>query len=172
MSTPTRRRPHSPTRLSALLFGAWCAGVAALPDDAASPIDITADAVEIDDGRHTSTYTGKVEVQQGSMRLWADRVTVQHQPSRQPARIIAIGAPVRYRQQTERGQEVKAEARRMEYDASREEILLIDQARLTQGRDSFSSDRILYDRNKAVVKAGASAQGRRRVHITLTPKRK
>jgi len=172
MNIPIRRRPHVPTRLLALLLGAWCTGVAALPGDASSPIDITADAVEIDDGQHTSTYTGKVEVQQGSMRLWADRVTVQHLPSRQPSRIVATGAPVRYQQQTERNQQVKAEARRMEYDATREEILLIDRARLTQGRDSFSSDRILYDRKKAVVKAGASAQGHRRVHISITPKHK
>jgi lipopolysaccharide export system protein LptA len=106
------------------------------------------------------------------MRLWADRVTVRHQPSRQPSRIIATGTPARYRQQTDKGQEVKAEAKRMEYDATRKEILLIGKARLTQGRDSFSSDRILYDRNKAVVKAGASAQGHQRVHISITPQRK
>lgn len=170
MSTPTYWRSH--LRFLTLLLGAWCASVAALSGDASSPIDITADAVEIDDGRHTSTYTGKVEVQQGSMRLLADRVTVYHQPSRQPNRIIATGAPVRYWQKTDDGQEVKAEARRMEYSAAREEILLIDRARLIQGRDSFSSDRILYDRGKAVVKAGASAHGRQRVHISITPKRR
>jgi lipopolysaccharide export system protein LptA len=168
MSTPTRRR----SQLAALLLSGWCASAAALPSDQSQPIDISADAVELDDGRHTSTYTGHVEVRQGSMHLWADRVTVQHQPSRQPARILATGSPARYRQETDEGKEVKAHALRMEYDAASNEILLIDHAELTQGKDRFSSDRILYDRARAVVKAGASAHGRQRVHITITPERR
>jgi lipopolysaccharide export system protein LptA len=166
----TRRRCR--TGILAVWLGAWCMGAAALSSDATSPIDLNADAVEIDDGQHTSTYTGKVEVRQGTMRLWADKVVMQHLPSRQPSRITATGAPVRYRQKMDDGQEMKAESQRMEYDATSEEILLIDRARLTQGQDSFSSDRILYDRNKAVVKAGASAQGHKRVHISIVPKHK
>jgi lipopolysaccharide export system protein LptA len=168
MSIPTWRR----SRLPALLLGCWCTLAGALPGDQSQPINISADAVELDDGRHTSTYTGHVEVQQGSMRLWAERVTVQHEPSRRPAHIVATGSPARYRQVTDQGKEVKAHALRMEYDAASNAILLIDQAELTQGKDRFSSDRILYDRSKEVVKAGASAQGRQRVHISITPEAK
>lgn len=159
-----------PRFLTLLVFYAWIGAAAALPDDQNQPIQIEADGVEIDDGRHLSTYTGNVEVSQGSMRLWADRVTVNHKASRRPNRIIAVGKPVRYRQLMEKdGKEVKAKAMRMEYDVGSEEILLVDQAELTQGTDSFSSDRILYDRNKAVVKAGASAKGKQRVRISITP---
>jgi lipopolysaccharide export system protein LptA len=157
--------------LCALLLGAWGPGVGAVPGDQDQPIEIEADGVELDDGRQVSVYSGNVEVQQGTMRLWADQVTVQHKASRQPARIVAVGRPVRFRQETRSAdhKEVKARALRMEYDVDSEEILLIDQAVLTQGKDSFSSDRILYDRNQAVVKAGASAQGRERVRISIDP---
>jgi lipopolysaccharide export system protein LptA len=144
----------------------------ALPSDQNQPIQIEADGVEIDDGKQTSVYTGNVEIQQGTMRLWADKVTIHHQASRSPHRLIAIGKPARYEQQLEKdAKKVKARARRIEYDAGSEEILLIDNAQLTQGKDKFSSDRILYDRNKAVVKAGASAKGSQRVRISIDPSR-
>jgi len=158
------------TSLLSLSLAAWAGGAGALPDDQNQPIEIEADGVELDDGRHLSIYSGNVELRQGSMRLWADKVTVNHKASRQPNRIIAVGKPARFRQLTDKeGKEVKAKSLRMEYDASKEEVLLIDQAELTQGKDRFSSDRILYDRKKAVVKAGASAKGKQRVKISITP---
>ena len=156
--------------LALALLWSWSAPAPALPDDQDKPIQIEADGVEIDDGRQMSIYSGNVEVQQGSMRLWADQVTVNHQESRQPSRIVATGSPARYRQLIEKGgNEVKARARRLEYDASSEELVLIGDAELNQGKDSFKSDRILYDRAKAVVKGGASAQGKQRVRISIDP---
>ncbi len=162
--------PHPARMLATIALLAWASASAALPDDQNQPINIEADGVEIDDGRQLSIYSGQVELRQGSMHLWADRITVHHKASRHPNRIIAEGEPARFRQLTdEKGTEVKAKAMRMEYDSTSEQILLIDQAKLTQGKDSFASDRILYDRNKAVVKAGASAKGKKRVRISITP---
>ena len=45
----------------------------------------------------------------------------------------------------------------------------LDEAELRQGRDSFRSDRIVYDRVRSVVKAGAAAQGKQRVRISIQP---
>lgn len=159
-----------------LLWGAalgWSATVAALSDDSSKPIQIAADGVEMDEAKGTSVYTGNVEVQQGSIRLWADQVTVHHQPDRKPQRFVAVGKPARYRQLMDNNKgEVKARALRMEYDANSEEINLYDDAHLSQGKDTFQSDRILYDRNKALVKAGASAKGKQRVNISIDPNKK
>ncbi|OQX44175.1 MAG: lipopolysaccharide transport periplasmic protein LptA, partial [Candidatus Sedimenticola endophacoides] len=47
-------------------------------------------------------------------------------------------------------------------------LYLIGDAVLSQGKDSFKSDRITYDRVKAVVKAGASAKGKQRVRATIS----
>ncbi len=165
-------RPQQSTWLLGTLLTLCSFAVMALPDDHQQPIEIEADGVEIDDGKQLSIYQGAVELRQGSMHLWADKVTVYHKASRHPNRIIAVGKPARYRQLTdEKGTEVKAKAMRMEYDANSEEVILIDQAKLTQGSDSFSSDRIVYDRTKALVKAGASAKGKQRVKISITPGR-
>lgn len=156
-------------KLIILLISIFSQNVMSLPDDTINPIDIAADSVEIDEGQSTSSYSGKVEANQGSMHLLADHVVVQHQPSRQPSKIIATGTPVLYRQKEQNGQEVKAEAGRMEYDILKEEIVLIGDARLARNHDSFSSDRIFYDKNRGVIKAGTSAQGHKRVRISIMP---
>ena len=161
--------------LLALLLLASGTAALALPDDQKQPIQIEADGVEIDDGRQLSIYTGNVDIRQGSMHLQADRVTVHHRQSRQPHRIVAEGRPARFRQLAKKGgKEVKARAMRIEYDANSEAVVLIGNAVLTQDKDSFRSDRIVYDRGKAVVNAGAAVAGSgkkkgERVRITIDP---
>ena len=147
--------------------------VLALEGDQEQPIFVEADSVELDDIKHLSVYIGNVQIDQGSMRILADHVTVQHSEDRRPQFITALGNPVRYRQDVEGEKgEVNAHAQRMEYDAGKDELILIDQAELTQAADRFSSERIVYDRAHAHVKAGASAQGAGRVKITVTPEKK
>ena len=46
---------------------------------------------------------------------------------------------------------------------------MTDNAELSQGSDRFSSDRIVYDRVKAKLKAGAAAKGSERVRVTIQP---
>jgi lipopolysaccharide export system protein LptA len=144
--------------------------VAALDADAEQPMFVEADAAEFDEKLSTSLYLGNVEVQQGSMRILADEVLVHHKPNRQPRKIIAVGKPVRYRQLLDNDpEEVRAKALRMEYEADRDEIVLIDQAELMQGEDRFESDRIVYNRITDRLTAGTSAQGRERVKIRIEP---
>ncbi len=141
----------------------------ALKDDAQQPIFIEADDVEVREGDNTSVYVGNVQVDQGSMRLLADHVTVYHRENRQPRFIIALGAPAKYQQQLDNGQgEVHAFAKRMEYDADKDELVLIGDGLLIQGTDRLASDRIIYDRARAQFRAGGSG----RVQITITPKQK
>ena len=148
-------------------------GRSALEGDQEQPILVEADSFELDDTKDISVYIGNVQIDQGSMRILADHVTVQHREDRRPRFVTALGNPVRYRQDVEGEKgEVNAHAQRMEYDADKDELTLIDQAELTQAADRFASDRIVYDRAQARVKAGASAQGTGRVKITITPEKK
>jgi lipopolysaccharide export system protein LptA len=175
------RHRGAPLSLSRALFCMVLLGFAmgnagrvlALEGDQEQPIFVEADSVEIDDIQNLSVYIGNVQIDQGSMRILADHVTVQHSEDRRPQFITALGNPVRYRQDVEgENGEVNAHALRMEYDALKDELVLIDQAELTQAADRFSSERIVYDRAHARVKAGASAQGAGRVKITITPEKK
>ena len=138
----------------------------ALKDDAQQPIYIEADEVEVNEASSTSVYVGHVQVDQGSMRLLADHVTVYHHPDRQPRLIIALGQPVRYKQQLDDDQgDVQAFAKRIEYDTATEELVLIGAGRLLQGQDQLTGERILYNRAQARFRAGGAG----RVKITITP---
>jgi lipopolysaccharide export system protein LptA len=137
----------------------------ALESDREQPIELAADSVDINEATGVSVYRGDVDLRQGSMHLRADVVTV-HQEGRRPTRVVAEGRPVRFEQQSARGP-VKGEARRVEYEVDSENLVLAGDALLVQGQDSMRSDRILYDRMRAVVKAGAAAQGKQRVRISI-----
>ena len=140
----------------------------ALKDDAQQPLFIEADDVEVRETDGTSVYVGNVQVDQGSLRLLADHVTVYHREDRQPRFIIALGAPAKYKQQLDKDQgEVQAFAKRMEYDADKDELILIGDGLLIQGTDRLASERIVYDRARAQFRAGGSG----RVRITITPTR-
>jgi lipopolysaccharide export system protein LptA len=154
-----------------LIAAAFCTGPLGAQDgEQRLPLYIEADAAELDDQQSVSFYIGNVEVEHGNMRLFADEVMVQHRPDRRPRKIIAVGTPVRYRQQPEGDpEEIRGRALRMEYDVDRDEITLIDEAELAQGEDRFSSDRIVYNRITERVTAGTSAQGRQRVKIRIEP---
>jgi len=169
-SIETARRP---------LCGGWLGivlllvsgSVWALSSDKDQPIELEADSVEIDDRTGISTYQGNVVIRQGSIRITADKVTV-YQKDKRTDKIHAVGEPVTYQQVTDDGKEVNGRARQAEYHTASDELYLIGNALLTQGKDSFASDRITYDRKRALVKAGASAQGKERVRITIDPARK
>lgn len=153
--------------LFALLFLLAAGTVPALESDREQPIELAADSVDIDEGKGVSIYRGDVDLRQGSIRLRADVVTV-HQAERKPTRIVAEGQPVKFQQQSAEGP-VRGEARRVEYEVNSENLVLIGDALLVQNRDSMRSDRIVYDRVKSVVKAGAAAQGKQRVRISIEP---
>lgn len=143
----------------------------ALQSDKDQPIYIEADAVDIDDRSGISTYRGNVELTQGSIVITADKVTVT-QREEQNDQIEAVGKPVTFKQDTENGKgTIRGRARRAEYFANSEIVNMIGDAVLIQGKDSFKSDRIIYDRARAVVKAGASAKGKERVRVTIGGKK-
>jgi len=160
-----------PLRLLLALLGgltllSTAPGALALKDDDKQPMLIEADKVEVDEGKQISLYLGRVQVDQGSMRLEADQVTVHHHPDRRIRYIIARGEPARFKQQMDADDgEVRAFAKRMDYDADKDELVLTDEALLLQGTDRISGNRIVYDRARARMLAGGDG----RVQIRITP---
>lgn len=168
-------RPSAARRRLLLLIAVFLLAalqpLVALAEETKDPLYIEADAVELDENEATSLYVGNVEVEQGGMRLFADRVLVHHEADNKPRLMIATGVPARFEQDPE-GDEAMVEglALRMEYLVARDEITFIDDALVIQGEDRVASDRILYDRGERRVKAGASAEGSERVRIRLKPR--
>lgn len=160
-----------PSRLLAIaVLGALSAPAHALSTDKDQPLDLEADSAEIDEGKGMSIYTGNVIAVQGSMRLESDRLVVFHAGTK-AERLEAEGKPARFQQLADDSPEpIKARARRLEYQFDSEELILTGDAVVLQGKDTFQSDRITYDRVRSIVKGGAAAKGKERVRITVDPK--
>ncbi len=153
----------------AVFLGAWGPLSAwALSSDRTKPMHIEADQVSIDDQKEVSVYRGHVIVTQGTLRITADTLTV-YSKQRQIDRMVAVGKPATYRQRPDnKDQDVHASARRMEYYARQDRVVLIDDARLLQGGNTFVSKRIDYNLRTDQVKAGGQGGGDR-VRIVIQP---
>lgn len=142
----------------------------ALESDRDQPMRLEADSVSIDDASGVSLYEGNVVITQGSLKLWADRLWI-HRRNGETEKIVSEGNPTRFRQLLDGdGEEVRGQALRAEFFIDRDELLLYDNALLEQGPDQFRSDRILYNRASAQVKAGTSAKGTQRVQVIIEPR--
>ncbi len=144
----------------------------ALKEDVNKPIEVEADSVEIDEGSGKSTYKGNVILSQGSIRLKADTITVI-QNEKKSDQIKAVGRPATLTQKSSKGKKgIKGRSQRMEYYIDSDILYLIGNASLVQGKDTFQSDRIAYDRKKSLIKGGTSAKGKQRVKVTIKSNKK
>lgn len=143
-----------------------------LPNDREQPINIQADAAEqvIHEGREKTIYTGSVIMTQGSMLIEGDEVTI-FSKERSVTKIIAIGKPAHFKQQSEQQQQpTKAYAQRINYNVSDEAIVLLNDASFVQGGNTISGKRIDYNIANEQVKAASANDSR--VNIVLEPQKK
>ncbi len=141
----------------------------ALPEDRNQPIQLEASRGQIDQKTGVSIYEGNVVISQGSMRLNADVATI-HIKDGGFQRMEATGNPVnlRYRPTTDKP-EILGASQRVEYDVAGAKVIMSGNARLTQGQDVFTGDRVEYDLKSDVVRArGAGNNGR--IQFTIQPR--
>jgi lipopolysaccharide export system protein LptA len=144
--------------------------VAALSSDREQPIHIEADSVQIDDLQGVSIYRGNVVYSQGTIRLEADIVHLYHDEHRRISRLEAHGEPARFRQRLEGDDEdMLANARRMEYIAQPERLVLEHDAYIWRQNVEFTGDYISYDAEQDLVSARKD-DGNGRVHIVIPPR--
>ena len=124
------------------------------------PITIEADKAKVDEKQGLSIYTGHVVLRQGGIQIHGDK-------------LVATGKPVVYSQKGEtNATDITGEAERMEYYASQNQLILLESAKLSQGPNQFSGNRITYDTQRQVVSATVSETGKERVQVTIQPKKK
>ena len=143
----------------------------ALTSDKNQPMTLEADSVSIDDSTGVSLYEGNVLITQGSLKLWADRLWIYRRDGK-TVKLVSEGKPTHFQQLTDDKEEIRGRALRAEFYPEKDELLLFDDAVLEQGADQFRSDRILYNRVSAQVKAGTSADGKKRVQVIIEPEKK
>lgn len=155
--------------LIVLLIIFYCSGnaVAASKD----PINIEADNAKIIEKEGKSVYTGNVVLIQGETRMSADSVTV-YSVDGKLTQITAKGKPVRYQDKGQsKDSNISGQANLLEYYTKENRILLLDNARLTQGRTQFSGNRIEYNTATDIVTAEVSKTGKERVQVIIEPEK-
>lgn len=164
-------RPPGKKAFARLLILVLCSGAQhamALQNDADQPIHIKGDDAEIDQSNETIIYSGSVEVVQGTLRVFGERMVVKVKDN-QVQQIITEGGPARYRQRLEDDQgEVEAEADSIIYHTSAERIYLNGEATLTQLGNTLSGESIRYDIVNGKVDASTGGKPGR-VSMTLIP---
>lgn len=139
----------------------------ALPEDADQPIHIRADNAEIDQQAERVVYRGAVQVDQGTLRVTADKMIVEYK-NEKVVRIIATGTPAHYRQLIEAdADEVLADAATIIYYTQEERLDLKGNAHLDQKGSSIDGDYIRYD--IVAGKIDATTEGDGPVRMTLQP---
>lgn len=148
--------------------GAMLPGAAmALPEDADQPIHIRADNAEIDQDQGLVIYRGSVRVDQGTLRVTADEMTVEY-VEQKVVRITAVGSPAHYQQQIEADKEqVRAHSSTIVYHTQEERLDLLGNAFLTQEGNEINGDLITYD--IVAGKVDAKAESESPVRMILQP---
>lgn len=154
--------------MSALL--ALCAPVVAvaLPSDATQPIRLLADKATYSERTGVTTYSGNVTIEQGTLKIAADNITLNLDDKRSIKTAVATGRPATMQQivTKEKGL-AKGQANKIDYNAVTGIITLTGNAKLTQAGASFSGNTIRYSLKLGDVEANAGSG--RRVELIFPP---
>ena len=162
-----RRNPLMPSVFIALALMLPGLG-SALPEDRDQPIRIEADEALRDEKQGFTRYEGNVRLDQGSLHIEADQITVYHD-DKEADRVVATGKPARLQQQPELEKgPIKASADTIEYFKNEERIQLRENANIEQDGSIVTGDSIDYLMNEQLVKAGSDKnQDSSRVKVVI-----
>ena len=149
----------------------------ALSTDRQQPINIEADTASIDNVNGVAIYEGDVIVTQGSIRLTAEKVTLNYSKKQEIEKLIAEGKIARFKQRLDNGEDITAQAKLMEYNALKSMLYLKRAAKLQKSRkgvNSYTSTApyITYDTKAGLITANQNGRKKGRIKMTLKPQPK
>lgn len=150
----------------------------ALPSDRDQPIRVQADSAELDDKQGVAVYRGGVVITQGTLKITGDTVTITQDANGEIEIFTSVGHPAYYEQKPSVDKDiVKAYGKTIQYFASNERIVLIDQAKVIQQGNTFEGEKIVYDTQRQIVNAGRATGSsvsvpRPRIDMILQPRKK
>ena len=150
----------------------------ALPSDRDQPIRVQADSAELDDKQGVAVYRGGVVITQGTLKITGDTVTITQDANGEIEVFTSVGKPAYYEQKPSADKDiVKAYGLTIQYYATNERIVLIDQAKVIQQGNTFEGEKIVYDTQRQIVNAGRAtgsnvSMSRPRIDMILQPRKK
>ena len=111
-------------------------------------------------------WQGNVRITQGSLKIEADRGTIAYQNGQVGAALLE-GNPATVSQDREGGGQVRAQARKIDYDLSANKVILSGSVKIEENGNTTTGERFEYSLdNGAIVGDGGSGQ----VEMRLIPK--
>lgn len=156
------------------VIGSLSPSLWALASDKQQPIHISSDKAERNEKKGVTIYEGAVQMDQGTLRIKADKVVI-HSVNNEIAKIIATGKPAHYQQKpSPEKQLVVAKGDTIEYMIDVEKLHLINNASLRQNDGTtMTGKRIDYNIKESLVKAQSNKTNSKddRIHMVIQPKR-
>ncbi len=144
------------TLLLALLTGLLASTSIALPEDSEQPIRITADQALRNEKEGLTVYKGNVELNQGSLHITADRITI-YRIVEEADKIVARGSPALLRQKPDpKKGPIEARAQIIEYYKIEARVHLAQDASIEQDGSRVTGETIDYYIDQQLVKAGSN----------------
>lgn len=154
----------------------------ALSSDRNQPIELEADAADIDDLKGISIYTGNVILTQGSMVIKSSKLTLYNDKNRELEKAVAVGNNKKlatFKQRPEgKDADLRARAITMTYYLKKDKIHLIKKAYVWQDGDTFTGNKIIYDtKNETVIATskkntdGKPVSSGERIRVVIQPKK-
>lgn len=137
---------------------------------------LDADQVVIDDAKQISTFTGNVQLIQGTMLIRGDKIVIT-QDKEGNKHATTTGHTASFRQKREGLDEyVESYALRIEYDTKAETVDFYEQAQMKRELDDVRGEHITYSTKTEIfqVNSGVSSNINvppKRVHAVLQPKK-
>jgi LPS export ABC transporter protein LptC/lipopolysaccharide transport protein LptA len=129
-------------------------------------LDIQAQYLLLDEKKGVSIYKGNVIFKKGTLNIKADSITLYFENEKLTKALIT-GSPADVQHQPDNEAKVHAQANKLEYIISKEQLLLTGRAFVNQGNRHFSGEHIKYDtRQRSITAAGKSTT----MHKNNSPK--
>ncbi|HCM06268.1 MAG TPA: lipopolysaccharide transport periplasmic protein LptA [Oceanospirillales bacterium] len=131
----------------------------ALDSDATQEITIHSDSAQFDRKTGTAIYTGQVVLEQGTLKITADQITLHSNEEKKLTQAIALGQPAHFQQQMEDDKGLtKAQGGNITYLTLDKNITLLDNATLEQEDNVFTGETIIYNMLDETVSAKGGTQ--------------
>ena len=148
-------RLNPSTVISAFLCLLLSQSALGLPDDREQAILISADKAMRDEKKGLTVYSGNVILDQGSLHISADKITV-FRINAEGDRIVARGQPALVQQKPSEDEELmRAHAEVIEYYKDEDRLRLQTNAQIEQGGSTVKGNIIDYFISLQLVKAGS-----------------
>ena len=146
----------------------------ALPDDRNQPIEVQANSAERDAKTGVTTYSGNVDIRQGSIHISAASVVLKNDQNDELSTIVAKGSPAHYEQQiTSAEDRVQAVGNTINYRVKDDMIILEQNASVEQKGSIIKGEHIEYDvKSERVTAQGAqkgSSDSSKRITVIIPP---